>query len=379
MKRLTLCVVAAVMLSLGCRPAAAQLQPIQRPGPDSAEDGIQVTATGRVQALIAGGGFTLLSRGMTFRVATERPAAAPGRSDVRIGDRVRVLGELGAPDRIAADEVQILQRARGGGAASREIVGTIRRVDLEERRIALSTSAGPVRIEWDEETEFYRNSARAGARAFREGEQIRVQLRRGGVGENLARRIFMGAGPAAGWSPTAVGEIVGLDARNREMDVDFGGQVVTVRVRSATFRRSGRPVELDDLRLGQDVRIGGSARGDRSIDATQVEIVRGPDRLGDRDDRAPGRDDRGAGSEVRDLRTLDGRVVSVARDGLSLRMTLPGRTEPTEVAILDSTRITRGAGSRLEGTDLRPEMRLRVVAWQQGTRWVAQSIEVQPQ
>jgi hypothetical protein len=92
----------------------------------------------------------------------------------------------------------------------------------------------------------------------------------------IARRVVFGG--KAGWTNNAVGEIIGIDGRQKELDVDFEGEVWTVRADKATFRRGGRRVELDDLRLGQDVRVSGSARGGRTVEATGVEVLRDTDR-----------------------------------------------------------------------------------------------------
>jgi hypothetical protein len=267
-KRLFLAAAAALALAA---PAGAQ---VNLPGSPN-EEGASIQATGIVQAATQQDAFTLRVRGMSFRVLYQ-PGPGQRRQEVRTGDRVRVNGDLTSADQIRADSVMVLQRGGGGGGngprQSRTVTGTIRRIDRETKEMRVATSDGVVRVQWNENTEFQRDTTRSGPREFFVGDAVRIVGRRGTDNEMVARRVLFGG--RAGWANGGVGEIVGIDARAREIDVDFDGEVWTVRLGSAQLRRRDQRIQIDDLRIGQDVRVSGSGRGTRAVDASIVEVVR---------------------------------------------------------------------------------------------------------
>lgn len=326
-----------------------------------------INAVGRVIAVSGNDNFTMEVRRMTFRVNWGQRARF-GNTQVRVGDRVRVSGELVEADRIVVDSVDVVQRGGGGdgngGPGQANVVsGTIRTLDREEQRMVLTTTGGgAVRVSWNEDTEFIRNTVRSGPREFRVGDAVRVVGRREGGNEVVARRVFFGAN--GGWANNRVGEIVGLDSRAREAEVSFDGQVIVVRLQNATIRRAGRELDLNDLRLGQDVRVAGTARGANAVDATLVEIVRAG-----RDDDRDGDDHPGA------AQSLEGRIVNVAEGVRSFRLSVQATGEAVRVMTTDETNFVR-AGARIGFNQLREDQRVRVRVRREGNDWIATRVEV---
>lgn len=326
-------------------------------GGTAADDGVQVTATGRVQSVSGLEQFVLETRRMTFRVSYR---SRIGQQAIRSGERVRVTGELVEQDRIIADSLQVVGGGTGrpGGRLSRVTTGTIRDIDRTGRRMSVTTSAGVMRVTWDDETEFTRETTRSSPREFRVGDEVRIVGSRTG-NDLTARRVLYGGRP--GFNNGGVGEIVSLDARAQEMEVDFDGEVVTVRMRNATIRRGNRPAEIDDLRLGQDVRVTGTARGRDTIDASQVEVVR-----------------MGEGGRVgndSDVQTFSGRIVNVAEGLKTFRVQVTGGRE-VRFTTDEDTSFLRGT-SRSSFRALQDGQQVRVRARRDGADWVAQRVEIQ--
>ena len=325
-----------------------------------------INAVGRVVSVSGNDNFTMEVRRMTFRVSWGQRARF-GNTQVRVGDRVRVSGELIESDRIVVDSVEVVRGGGGGGnggpGQANVVSGTIRTLDREEQRMVLTTAAGgTVRVSWNEDTEFIRNTVRSGPREFRVGDAVRVVGRREGGNEVAARRVFFGAN--GGWVNNRVGEIVGLDSRAREAEVSFDGQVIVVRLQNATIRRAGRELDLNDLRLGQDVRVAGTARGANAVDATLVEIVRagrGDDR---NDDGRPGA-----------TQTFVGRIVNVAEGARSFRISVQGTGESMRVETTDETNFVR-TGARIGFNQLREDQRVQVRVRREGNEWIATRVEV---
>ncbi|HTE17713.1 MAG TPA: DUF5666 domain-containing protein [Armatimonadota bacterium] len=359
---LVLAVASVAVAAPGVRAQIFNRPPISAGSGDTA----LVNAVGRVASVSGNDNFTLEVRRMTFRVSWGQRARF-GNTPVRVGDRVRVAGELVEQDRLVVDSVEVVQRGSGGGnggpGQANVVTGTIRTIDREEQRMVLTTTGGgTVRVSWNPDTEFIRNTVRSGPREFRVGDAVRVVGRREGGNEVLARRVFFGAN--GGWVNNRVGEIVGLDSRAREAEVSFEGQVVTVRLQNATIRRAGRELDLNDLRLGQDVRVAGTARGANAVDATLVEIVRAG-RGGDRDD-----DDRPGAAQ-----TLEGRIVNVAEGVRSFRISVQGTGDAVRVETNEETNFIR-AGARIGFTQLREDQRVRVRVRREGNDWIATRVEV---
>jgi uncharacterized protein DUF5666 len=320
----------------------------------SNEDEVRVQVTGRVESVVDRESFDLVSKGLRFRVASS-PRFRASETEVRRGDRVRVSGELERSDRILAYSVNIVERGRGG-RASNALTGTIRTLDRTGERFTLATPGGNLRVVWDEDTEFIRNSVRSSPREFREGDSVRIIGRRNADGDIEARRVLSGG--QAGWTNGGVGEIVSLDSRNQEAEVDFDGEVRTVRLNNAEIRARGRRGDLNDLRLGHDVRVTGTVRGG-NIDASLVELVRG---MGD---------DRNA----QDLRTIEGRVVKVGEERRSFRMDITGGEANSRVEITDETIFLRGIRT-VNANALQDGQRVRIRARRDADRWVALRVEI---
>lgn len=268
MKQLILTSVAALLLTTAPLPSFAQVTP--RPS----DDNVQVQATGRVEN-VSNRDFTLEARGMTFRVTYDLPQIV-GRLDFRAGDRVRVEGELVNTDRIRATQVRLVERGRNDrdplDRRTGNVEGTIRRIDRENRTMSVQTDEGNYTVKWEEGASFYRNGERGAPRDFRVGDSIRVTGRRLEGREIEARRVFTGG--RAGWSNNAIGEVTGINSRNNELQVDFGGEIWTVRFKPNDVRDNGKVLDLSRLRVGQDVRVSGASRTGRVVDATGVELLR---------------------------------------------------------------------------------------------------------
>jgi hypothetical protein len=86
------------------------------------------------------------------------------------------------------------------------------------------------------------------------------------------------ANARAGWVNNAIGEIVAINGRTRTLEVDFDGEVWTVQARAAGIFRNNRRLEIDDLRVGQDIRVQGRGAGGRQVGAERIEVVRDQDR-----------------------------------------------------------------------------------------------------
>jgi len=245
------------------------------------DDGAKVQLFGRVRSAERGS-FVLAVRGMTFHVSAQRREVT-SRQDVREGDRVRVFGDMLGGDHIDAEQVQIVERAHveqpaealrpSGRMSPHTLTGTVREVDLKGRRMVVAVPAGNLQVDVDEDTNYWRDGAQCHLRDFRVGDTVRVAGKRSAPNAITARKIAYG-GPV-GWSNGAAGEILSLDKRARELEVDFDGQVCVVKLGSAPIRVDTRRVEMDDLRLDQEVRVFGTARGANTVEASKVEVVTG--------------------------------------------------------------------------------------------------------
>jgi len=237
-----------------------------------AGDFVIIRTRGRVESITSPERFVISSKGLRFRVDYRQ---VTGRSTLRVGDQVHVTGQLVEQDRITAEELEVSQRGGGGRGdrASTVLSGQIRSINRQTGRISVDTPRGPVAVGYNTDTEWMRNNGRSRLEDFKVGDNVRIVGFEGRENVWRARRVIQGG--RAGYQAGSVGEIVGLDARNQEMEVDFEGEIWTVRMRGATLRRSNRPIQMDDLRLGQDVRITGTSRaGDRRVDATAVDVLR---------------------------------------------------------------------------------------------------------
>ncbi len=272
MQRRTILSLSAVATLLTGTVATAQIGQ----GRLRTEDGVTVQVVGRVRSADQNS-FTLVANGMTFEVRANRREVI-GNQDLRNGFRVRVYGDLTQANRIDADQVMVVSRDRddgpGGnrpGGRARTLSGTVRSVSQTENFMTLNAAAGNLRVEWDRDTEFTRNGQRSTPRDFRVGDTVRVVGTRTGLSAVKARRVIVGG--QAGWVNGGVGEILSLDKRANEMEVDFDGDVWTVKLVNARITQGGRRVEIDDLRLDQDVRVSGTARGNKTVEATEVAFV----------------------------------------------------------------------------------------------------------
>ncbi|MFN3651937.1 MAG: DUF5666 domain-containing protein [Armatimonadota bacterium] len=277
MKRRNVVVLAALSSVLAATMAAAQILPRDTQTALN-EEGIRVQAYGRVREVVDRDTFVIAVEGMTFRVFAQRGAVPAGRTISR-GDTVRIFGDLKGTERIHANQVQFVRsggrdddRDRPVRGQSRTVEGTIREIDRQGNYIQVTVPAGNVRVTIDRDTTFLRNGTASRLRDFKTGERVRIVGERAGLNAINARRVLFGG--RAGWTNNAVGEVVGLDSRNREIDVDFDGEVWTVKVDRANFRGRGQQFGLNDLRLGQDVRVSGSSTGTRTVNATAIELVR---------------------------------------------------------------------------------------------------------
>ncbi|MGV3722597.1 MAG: DUF5666 domain-containing protein, partial [Actinomycetota bacterium] len=362
MKHLTIAALAALTL-FPAKGAFAQNLPggVQR---SNVEDSLQVTAVGRVQSELSSDVFVLTIGNQTFRVSYSSRVAA-NRASVNRGDRVRVVGEITEAGRIVADQVQVLGRGPGSGGpgrpggprASTVVTGSIRSIDRQGQLMFLSAPAPDtnLRVTWDEDVEFYRNTTRSGPGEFRAGDRVRVVGRRQG-NEFRARRVIYGGQP--GWTDGGIGEIVSLDARDREAEIDFDGEIWTVRLGNAVIRRNQQRMDIDDLRLGNDVRVFGTARGQRALDASRIELTRSID--------GPGG---GAGNnQPGNRQTFEGRVVNVAEGRKTFRIESKGMM--IRIVTSDETNFQRGA-QKGSFSSIREGGRVRVTARRQGEEWLA--------
>lgn len=363
MKQLTIAVMTALTL-FPVSGALAQNLPggVQR---SSVEDSIQVTAVGRVQSELPNDVFALQVGNQTFRVSYSSRVAA-NRVAVRRGDRVRVVGEITEVGRIVADQVQVIDRGRGGAGgprASTVVTGTIRSIDRQGGLMFVSAAPPDtnLRVTWGDEVEFYRNTTRSGPGEFRNGDRVRIVGRRQG-NELRARRVVYGGQP--GWTDGAIGEIVSLDARDREAEIDFDGEIWTVRLANAVIRRNQQRMDIDDLRLGNDVRVFGAARGQRAIDATRVEFARNID--------GPGSGS-GAGNPPGNREVFEGRIVNVAEGKRGFR--IESRGMMVRFLDTDDTVYQRGT-AKSTFSSLREGLRVRVTARRQGEDWQAIRVEL---
>lgn len=366
-KRLFLVVTATALFTLTALPAvSAQGVPSPSLGsPRLNEDAVQVSALGRVQSDSTGSGFTLQVKNLTYRVTY---APRGNRVEVRRGDRVRVVGEIEETDRIVANQVLIVERGRERERRSSSVLaGTIRNIDRENQQMTVATeTGGTTRVTWGDDVEFYRNTTRSGPREFRPGDRVRVVGRQRG-NEFSARRVIYGGQP--GWVNGGIGEIVSLDSRAREAEVDFDGDIWTVKLGNATIRRGGQRADLDDLRLGQDLRVTGTARGNKTVEATSVEVARnidGPDRG---PDRGPGR-----GADRDDTRSFEGRITNVGANKRAFRI----ETSEGEARFqLSSDTAYRRGANEVSVNQLQEGQRVRVQARRSGEEWIAVRVTIQ--
>lgn len=239
------------------------------------EDGARIQAVGRVRDVDPQRAtFTLRVRDMVFKVSQYIGKVEHNRP-LRDGQRVRVFGDLVSQDRIEADKIEIPEGDRNDdrGSKANTVSGVIRDINIGERRLTVEAALGRVSVKYDDDTEFYFNDKPSGARQFKPGDTVRVVGRRTGLNSILARRILQGG--RAGWVNGGVGEVVALDKRAQEIDVDFDGEVWVVRVNRARIRRGPANIQIDELRIGEDVRVSGTALTGKTVDATTVEVTHG--------------------------------------------------------------------------------------------------------
>lgn len=248
------------------------------------DEGATIQVVGRASN-VTRQGFTLTARQMTFQVSARRQDVLRGQT-VRNGATVRVLGDLTAQNRIDADQIQVLDQAgrpgqiggrppqpgRPNRPATRTVQGTIQNINRNQNRLQVNTGNGNLRVNWDQDTQFIRNGRDSRPADFREGDEVRVVGDRGGQNQIDARRIISGG--RAGWANGGVGEILSMDGRTQELEIDFDGAVWTVRANNATIQQNNRSVPFNTLRLGQDVRVFGTQRGSDAVDANRLVIVR---------------------------------------------------------------------------------------------------------
>jgi hypothetical protein len=280
MRRFLIGGLTAALLLTAMPFAAAQVgTPGQRPFPTRLEEGVTVQAVGRVTAVSPGQAeFTLVAGRVTLRVRVDRRRET---DNVRVGDRVRVQGDMVDSGLLDADAIYIVDRGRPGGGPGQGnsdfVNGQIRRFDRDSTEFVLDSSDDRnVRVSFNESTVFVRDGNVARPRDFRVGDTVRVIGRRIDRNEFRARRVVANA--RAGWVNNAIGEIVAINGRTRTLEVDFDGEVWTVQARAAGIFRNNRRLEIDDHRVGQDIRVQGRGAGGRQVGAERIEVVRDQDR-----------------------------------------------------------------------------------------------------
>lgn len=285
MKKQNVWAVAAAAAAVIGTGASAQLLGAQSGASMLTDDGVRVQVFGRVRSADANS-FVLVVKNMTYRVqATRRNVTS--RQDVHEGDRVRVFGDLIAQDRIDAGQVQIVERAAAEeqatseGVPRRGITGTIKEIDRQSGRMVLTVPAGNLRVQMDGDTIYMRGGQAARLSEFRIGESVRVVGERSAPNAIAARRVVFGDAQtqtqtqARTWTSGATGEIVSLDNRTKEIEIDFDGDVYTVKAVNAAIRHTDKQsIQFDDLRLEHQVRVYGTVRGAKTIEATRIEAIR---------------------------------------------------------------------------------------------------------
>jgi hypothetical protein len=251
------------------------------PFPTRLEEGVTLQAVGRVTAVTPGQAeFTLSTGRVTLRVRADRRLR--DNPNVRVGDRVRVQGDMVDNGLVEAEAIYIVDRGRPGGGGPGQgnsdfVNGQIRRFDRDSTEFVLDSSDDRnVRVSFNESTVFVRDGNVARPRDFRVGDTVRVIGRRIDRNEFRARRVVANA--RAGWVNNAIGEIISINGRTRTLEVDFDGEVWTVQARTAGIFRNNRRLEIDDLRVGQDIRVQGRGAGGRQVGAERIEVVRDQDR-----------------------------------------------------------------------------------------------------
>jgi hypothetical protein len=142
--------------------------------------------------------------------------------------------------------------------------------------------------------------------------------------------------------------------------------VWTVKLNTASIRRQGQRMELDDLRLGQDIRVTGATRGPKTVEASLVEVVRnidGPGGVG-----RPNRDDRPDRPVLGNTRSFEGKVLNVGEARKAFRVDVDG--EETRFQITDETVVRRGNVTS-SFSQVREGARVRVEARRRSEEWVA--------
>jgi hypothetical protein len=120
-------------------------------------------------------------------------------------------------------------------------------------------------------------------------------------------------------------------------------------------------MDIDDLRLGTDVRVFGTARGQRGIDASRLEITRNVD--------GPG----AGGNQPGNREVFDGRIVNVAEGRKAFRIEAKGMM--VRIVTDEDTTFQRGA-AKGAFSNLREGGRVRVTARRQGEEWLAVRVEI---
>jgi len=339
-------------LSLSLVPVAGA----QAQGVAADRDEVQIRLVGVVQSSFRERISVATRNNLVFSVrATERSGPL---DNIRVRDRVQVVGELVGRDQIDAESV------RRVAATDRltDLTGTVRTIDPQRELLVVQ---GPnntiVQVNVTMDTDITAGNQRLRLRDLEVGQQITVRGVEQGNGRMRARTIELVGGRTVRFRDGDELDIVSVDATARTFRALYEGQTRTVRLDpAARITRNGERRDVADLRAGQQVRVNGTEGAGGVITATRVAITEGA-----REGR---------------VRLIEGRIRSVDAAANEFVVNPRGQDLPNRVTIrVNAETVVRRGTMRVRFADVRSGETVTVVAVRRDNdEWDAQEIQLGP-
>ncbi len=340
-------------LSLSLVPVAGA----QAQGVAADRDEVQIRLVGVVQSSFRDRISVSTRNNLVFSVrSTERS----GRfDDIRVRDRVQVVGELVARDQIDAESVRRVATTD----RLTDLTGVVRSVDPQREILVVQ---GPnntvVQVNVTMDTDITAGNERLRLRDLEVGQQITVRGVDQGNGRMRARTISLVGGRTVRFRDGDELDIISVDATARTFRALYEGQTRTVRLEPAAriTRRNGERGDVADLRAGQQVRVNGTEGAGGVITATRVAITEGV-----REGR---------------VRQIEGRIRSVDAAANEFIVNPRGQDLPNRVTVrVNAETVIRRGATRVRFADVRSGENVTVVAVKRDNdEWDAQEIQLTP-
>ena len=339
-------------LSLSLVPVAGA----QAQGVAADRDEVQIRLVGVVQSSFRDRISVSTRNNLVFSVrATERSGPL---DNIRVRDRVQVVGELVGRDQIDAESVRRVATTD----RLTDLTGTVRSIDPQRELLVVQ---GPnntiVQVNVTMDTDITAGNERLRLRDLEVGQQITVRGVDQGNGRMRARTISLVGGRTVRFRDGDELDIISVDATARTFRALYEGQTRTVRLEpAARITRNGERRDVADLRAGQQVRVNGTEGAGGVISATRVAITEGA-----REGR---------------VRLIEGRIRSVDAAANEFVLNPRGQDLPNRVTVrVNAETVVRRGTMRVRFADVRSGETVTVVAVKRDNdEWDAQEIQLGP-